>query len=139
MVPFCPGKRGKYYLSGLLQTDSGLYSVDVANDTPVIATSTNAPLSVNMRRVPGVVFGTGVDDSGGLMPNGSTDLHYILAQSVDPAFQGPDAIVANDAGFSDRHGPGWPAAPTPNGLRRRPTSQSLETPQGTTPIKPSLT
>jgi hypothetical protein len=108
-----PGKTGPTLtLSSVVQADSGLYSVVVSNDTAPAATSTNAPLSVNKRRITGVVFGTGVDDTGALMPNGSTDLHYILAQSADPAFQGPDAIVANDAGFPIGTGPWVASGPT---------------------------
>jgi hypothetical protein len=93
----------------VVQADSGIYTVVVSNDTAPAATSTGAPLSVNRRRVPGVVFGTGVDDNGALMPNGSTDLHYILAQSVDPAFQGPDAVVVDDSLYPIVAGP-WVAS-----------------------------
>jgi hypothetical protein len=105
-----PGQTGvTLTLSGVVQADSGLYSVVVSNDTAPAATSTSAPLSVNKRRVTGVVFGTGVDDTGALMPNGSTDLHYILAQSADSTFKGPDAIIANDVGFPIGTGP-WLAS-----------------------------
>jgi len=82
-------------LVGVVQADSGLYSVSVANATDTVY-SEPASLCVNMRRVSGVVFATGVDDTGALAANGSADLHYILAASADPDFQGPDAMVVDD-------------------------------------------
>jgi hypothetical protein len=105
-----PGQTGPTLtLTGVLQADSGLYSVTVANDTPTVAVSESAALCVNMRRLQGVVFNTGVDDTGALLPTSSTDLHYILAQSVDPIFPGPDAIVVNDQLFPIVSGP-WVAS-----------------------------
>jgi hypothetical protein len=48
--------------------------------------------------IPGL-FNTGVDNAGALLPSGSTDPHYRLIQSADPAFPGLNAIVLNDVGF----------------------------------------
>ena len=73
-------------LPNVVQSDVGRYSVTVENATGS-ADSDTALLCIPWRRVQGVGLpvGTGVDDSGALLPNGSIDAHYILAASVDPA------------------------------------------------------
>jgi Immunoglobulin domain/Immunoglobulin I-set domain len=85
-------------------SDMGVYTVHVFNDAGD-AFSDPATLCLNYAPVPGVVFGTGTDDSGALLADGSVDLHYILSQSVDPAYQGPDAIVADSSKFPIVAGP----------------------------------
>lgn len=91
-------------LDNVTDTDVGFYVVTVRNDVNSID-SEPAALCIGARRIPGVVFGTGVSQDGIPADNGSIDLHYILAQSDDPAFQGPDAIVVNDIGFPIGTGP----------------------------------
>lgn len=49
------------------------------------------------------LFGTGYGSDGTLLgPSGETDGHYILAESSDPDFPGPDAVTLN---------PGFPVGP----------------------------
>jgi hypothetical protein len=85
-------------ISSVSQADVGVYTVRVSNDAGD-AFSDLATLCISYTRVPGVVFGTGVDDTGALAVNGTADLHYILSESVDPDFQGPDALVVDDTQF----------------------------------------
>jgi len=91
-------------LNNVQTSDMGLYTVHVSNAAGD-AFSDPATLCINYRRVPGVVFGTGTDDSGGLMANGAVDLHYILSESADAAYPGTDAIVADDTLFPIVSGP----------------------------------
>jgi hypothetical protein len=79
------------------ECDSAEYQVIVSNAAGSTS-SVPAVVSVAFRRVPGI-YGTGVDDSGALLPNGALDLHYALVSSADPAFPGPDAFVINDNQF----------------------------------------
>ncbi len=44
--------------------------------------------------IPGL-YNTGVDDGGTPLAGGAVDPHYSLVFSADPAFPGPDAIVAS--------------------------------------------
>jgi len=44
------------------------------------------------------VYNTGVDNAGNPLPAGAIDPHYILIQSPDVAFDGPEAFVTN-SGF----------------------------------------
>ena len=85
-------------LVNVAEADSGFYSALAINDWGTNE-SHAASLCVCIRRLTGVAFGTGVDDTGAPAANGSADLHYILAASVDPNFQGPEAYVVNDNGF----------------------------------------
>ena len=48
--------------------------------------------------IPGL-FNTGVDNSGALLPDGSTDPHYSLIISADPSFPGPSTEVINSSGY----------------------------------------
>ncbi len=50
--------------------------------------------------IPGL-FDTGVGNDGAVLPGGSVDPHYALIASADPAYPGPNAIVASliPAGF----------------------------------------
>lgn len=43
------------------------------------------------------IFNTGVDATNGLAAGASTDPHYALVASIDPAHPGPAAVVMNDA------------------------------------------
>jgi hypothetical protein len=49
--------------------------------------------SAHAEPIPGL-FNTGVNDAGTPLAGGSVDPHYSLIQSADPAYPGPDAIVA---------------------------------------------
>jgi hypothetical protein len=53
------------------------------------------PLSVQ----PIVLFNTGVNNSGTVLPDGAIDPHYELTTSADPGFPGPDARVVNSTGY----------------------------------------
>ena len=44
---------------------------------------------------PPLVFNTGVDATGAVLPGGSVDPHYKLITSADATFTGPDAIVTS--------------------------------------------
>jgi alpha-tubulin suppressor-like RCC1 family protein len=54
------------------------------------------------------VFNTGVDANGALLAGGSVDPHYTLLSSADPAYPGPNAIVASTIaeGYWMPNGPG---------------------------------
>lgn len=82
-------------LSGVTTNDSGLYCVAVSNAWGGVVSS-NAALVVAYRPIPGI-FGTGLDASGALLPDGAVDAHYILASSADPNYPGPDALVITNA------------------------------------------
>jgi len=86
------------HVNNVSQSDVGIYTVHVSNDAGD-AFSDPVTLCISYTRVPGVVFGTGVDDTGALAPNETPDLHYILSESVDPAYQGPNAYVVDDTQF----------------------------------------
>ncbi len=82
-------------LSGVTAADSGNYAVTVSNLWGV-AVSSNALLNVAYRTIPGV-YGTGVDASGALLPDGVVDPHYVLTVSADPNYPGPNALVITNA------------------------------------------
>jgi hypothetical protein len=85
-------------LTGVTTADSGNYTLSVSNPVGRVV-SIPANLSVWLRPIPGIVFGTGTDDNGALLPAGAVDPHYILLTSADPLWPGPDAMVVNE---------GWP-------------------------------
>ncbi|HME43739.1 MAG TPA: hypothetical protein VKF36_11680 [Syntrophorhabdales bacterium] len=61
--------------------------------------------------IPGL-YDTGVNSSNALLSAGATDPHYMLTQSVDPSFPGPNAIVVGPATAGNPTA-GYPF--TPNG------------------------
>jgi hypothetical protein len=81
-------------LNNVVAADSGQYTVRVTNDSGFVD-SNPASLCVPFLRLPGVIFGTGVDGAN-LAANGSIDLNYILAASADTNYPGTDAIVVDD-------------------------------------------
>jgi len=86
------GKTGATLtLTGVTTNDSGLYCVAVSNAWGGVVSS-NAALVVAYRPIPGI-FGTGLDASGALLPDGAVDPHYILASSADTNYPGPEALV----------------------------------------------
>lgn len=90
------GKTGlSLVLSSVTAADSGIYTLSVSNAAGT-AVSAPATLCVWLQPIPGVVFGTGLDETGALLAAGASDPHYILAASADPAHAGPEAIVVND-------------------------------------------
>jgi len=78
-------------LTGVTTNDSGLYCVAVSNAWGGVVSS-NAALVVAYRPIAGI-FGTGLDASGALLPDGAVDPHYILASSADLNYPGPEALV----------------------------------------------
>ena len=64
-----------------------------------------------------LVYNTGVDDQGVVLPGGSVDPHYTLIQSPDPTYKGPNAIVTTEIAqgywLSQSDTSKW-IAPTPN-------------------------
>jgi hypothetical protein len=82
-------------LANVTREDSGAYSVRVVNSAGSTV-SDAAELCVCRSIIPGI-FGTGVDDSGALLPDASVDPHYLLSASADPGYLGPDAMVVNTA------------------------------------------
>jgi hypothetical protein len=88
-------------LAGVTANDSGTYTLTVMNEAnPTGITSDPALVCVNQQRitVPGL-YGTGVDDTGALLPDGAVDPHYLLTASADPGYPGPNAMVVSN---------GWP-------------------------------
>lgn len=91
-----PGKTEDTLTLVNLQTaDSGKYSVKVSNQWGD-AISTDADLCVCLRPIPGI-FGTGVDATGALLPDGAVDPHFVLTYSADPIYPGPEALVITNA------------------------------------------
>ena len=82
-------------LSSVTTADSALYTLSVSNAAGT-AVSAPATLCVWLQPIPGLVFGTGLDETGALLASGASDPHYILAVSADPSYPGPEAIVVND-------------------------------------------
>jgi len=56
--------------------------------------------------IPGL-YHTGVDNAGSLLQAGAVDPHWVLAQSSDAMYPGPNAIVGNE---------GWPILPAASGV-----------------------
>lgn len=52
-----------------------------------------------LRATPIGVYNTGVNGSGGLLPDGAVDPHYQLISSADPAFPGPNAVVVQSNAY----------------------------------------
>ena len=99
-------------LTNLSLGDSGDYTLAVSNPAGT-AISDAATVCVCFTVVPGI-FGTGLDDNGALLADGAVDPHYILTQSSDPAYPGPESYVIINAWPIAPAGP-WPA----NGPRSR--------------------
>lgn len=85
-------------LTNVTSANAGAYRIRVTNPINSVV-SEPANLVVAYRVLPGIVFGTGVDANGQLLPPGAVDPHYILSESADGGNPGPDAFVVND---------GWP-------------------------------
>ena len=84
-------------LANVRPADSGNYTVCVTNIAG-LAMSDKAALCVCLQPIPGI-FGTGVDNNGGLLANSAVDPHYTLTASIDPNHPGPDAFVVIDGQF----------------------------------------
>ena len=80
-------------LFNVTTNDNGLYRARATNDFG-FADSNPAQLAVIYRRVPGI-YSTGVENNGALAADGSIDLHWIIGNSADLGFPGPDAFVIN--------------------------------------------
>ncbi len=63
----------------------------------ILAAFVLAPALV--QATPIIIFNTGVDDFGSLLPDGAIDPHYTLVSSPDPGFPGPNAFVAQQGGW----------------------------------------
>jgi len=99
-------------LTNLSTGDSGDYTLAVSNSAGT-AISDPATVCVCFTVVPGI-FGTGLDDNRALLPDSAVDTHYILTQSSDPTYLGPDSYAIINAWPIAPAGP-WPA----NGPRSR--------------------
>lgn len=82
-------------LSKVTTADAGSYTIRVSNAVGQ-ATSQPAQLVVAYRLIPGV-YGTGVANDGSLLADAAVDPHYILTESADFEYPGPNAIVVNEA------------------------------------------
>ena len=74
-------------LASVTTQDTATYTLTAANEAnPAGLTSQPAVVNVLWEHVhvPGL-YGTGVDDSGALLPDGAADLHWLLTASADPA------------------------------------------------------
>ena len=99
-----PGANGaSYTIASATAADAGVYAVKVSNAAGN-ATSADATLSVR-DIVPGL-FNTGVDATGGALPDNEIDRHYKII--VNPDSASPDPIVENSAAFPIVTGP-WVA------------------------------
>jgi hypothetical protein len=97
-------------LADVTEETSGRYRVRVSNPWGSVV-SDDALVQVAYRPLPGF-FGTGVDHDGTLLGDGDTDPHYILAESADANFPGPEAVCVTNV---------WPIGDAwmPNGPRSR--------------------
>lgn len=78
-------------LTAVTTNDAGIYRVAVSNAWGG-EVSAGAEVIVAYRPIPGI-FGTGLDASGALLPDGAVDPHYVLSASADANYPGPDAVA----------------------------------------------
>ena len=83
-------------LTGVQKPDDTDYSVRVTNGAGVV---TSAPAHLTVFEPIADLYNTGVDDHRALLANSAVDAHYLLVQSDDAAYPGPQSFVILDNVF----------------------------------------